>query len=433
MGKTKTRVLAWLATASLVALSAPLAVGLASSASANDTEPCVPSQGTQASFSDWSFDHFTDWQTSDVAPADPDGQSGDDNPLNLSMVGDRDEKTVVDSPAVAAQHYALKGSSGIGKDDTPPTPAQDPSIWQANTKKEPHLNNKNITWVDGYGVGLHYASHKSSGKRDWFYFQPAVTEVTHVEYRWEILTRTYTPGTDGNTCLPATAGVQVTAAECDNNGSAVVADLDNAVLVGTDGDGSGVLSQEIGDHVANFQADSDALFDGGVSTLNVSYSIQAAPGGCDVTVNDATASVGTTPATCSEDGSASYDAQHATLVGVLDSSVGNHTAHFVSDSGHTFKDNNSTELSVSYTVAGATGDCPQPPKHHNAPPKHHSTLTKAAAPVPTSIPAGLSGTENDETGSNALALFAYGFLGTLILVGGGMATVVAVRRRGTEK
>lgn len=112
-----------------------------------------------------------------------------------------DERTVVDEEAweeevvvTKAQHYSLKGNSGIGKDEVPVFPAD---YWQANTKKEPHYqgnatpaqNPDGTPYVDGES-GLHYTSNESSGKRDWFYFQPEVTEivehpaVTHQEYKF---------------------------------------------------------------------------------------------------------------------------------------------------------------------------------------------------------------------------------------------------------
>jgi pyruvate/2-oxoglutarate dehydrogenase complex dihydrolipoamide acyltransferase (E2) component len=73
------------------------------------------------------------------------------------------------------QHYSLKGNSGIGKDETPVWPAD---YWQANTKQEPHLagNGQPATWVGVEGVGLHYTSNESSGKRDWFYYACVVSE-----------------------------------------------------------------------------------------------------------------------------------------------------------------------------------------------------------------------------------------------------------------
>jgi hypothetical protein len=78
------------------------------------------------------------------------------------------------TPAIAAQHYSLKGNSGIGKNDVPLPPSL-ADYWQANTTHEPHLNNPNVTWYYGtVGVGLHYTSHGSKGLRDWFFFQPEV-------------------------------------------------------------------------------------------------------------------------------------------------------------------------------------------------------------------------------------------------------------------
>ena len=87
-------------------------------------------------------------------------------------------------PAVAGQHYSLKGSSGIEGDAVPPAPDVEPGIWQANTEQEPHLggnDGKNVTWypVDPATAGLHYTSVQ--GNRNWFYFRapvPAQPEVT---------------------------------------------------------------------------------------------------------------------------------------------------------------------------------------------------------------------------------------------------------------
>lgn len=108
------------------------------------------------------------------------------------------EEVVVISEAIPAQHYSLKGNSGIGTDEVPVFPAD---YWQANTHLEPHYQGNGVPtqkpdgspYVEG-DSGLHYASNESSGKRDWFYFQPAVDEVTeiikhdavtHQEYKFE--------------------------------------------------------------------------------------------------------------------------------------------------------------------------------------------------------------------------------------------------------
>ena len=90
--------------------------------------------------------------------------------------------TEVVTPAVPAQHYSLKGSSKLEKDEVPPTPAAAPDLWQANTEHEPNGHYNATTDDDGTSYvagesGLHYASHGSKGKRDWFYFQPAVEAV----------------------------------------------------------------------------------------------------------------------------------------------------------------------------------------------------------------------------------------------------------------
>lgn len=93
------------------------------------------------------------------------------------------DETVIDAEAVAAQHYSLKGNSGIGKDDVPVFPAD---YWQANAPQEPngHYNSAQkpdgSLYVEG-DSGLHYTSAGSSGLRDWFYFQAAVPEKSHVE------------------------------------------------------------------------------------------------------------------------------------------------------------------------------------------------------------------------------------------------------------
>ncbi len=66
------------------------------------------------------------------------------------------------------QHYSWTG--GPLEEGVVPAPPPGGS-WQANTTKEPHLNNPNITWYEGtVGEGLHYASRGGSGKADWFYY-----------------------------------------------------------------------------------------------------------------------------------------------------------------------------------------------------------------------------------------------------------------------
>jgi LPXTG-motif cell wall-anchored protein len=101
-----------------------------------------------------------------------------------------DQRTVVDEEAwdetvvdVEAQHYSLKGNSGIGKDEIPVFPAD---YWQANAPLEPHYQGHGLpaSNVDGSDYiegqsGLHYTSQGSEGLRDWFYFQAEESHVVH--------------------------------------------------------------------------------------------------------------------------------------------------------------------------------------------------------------------------------------------------------------
>jgi hypothetical protein len=93
------------------------------------------------------------------------------------------EVVVIDQEAIPSQHYSLKGNSGIDTDETPVFPAD---YWQANTTQEPAGHYNSADQPDGSSYdegesGLHYTSAGSSGKRDWFYFQAAVAEVSHTE------------------------------------------------------------------------------------------------------------------------------------------------------------------------------------------------------------------------------------------------------------
>jgi LPXTG-motif cell wall-anchored protein len=97
------------------------------------------------------------------------------------------DEVIVISEAVEGQHYSYTGGPVEGNPDTVP-PGDD---WQANTHQEPHLNNPNITWVDEFGVGLHYTSQGSSGNADYFYFQPPVDEVTEVVHHDAVTHKEY--------------------------------------------------------------------------------------------------------------------------------------------------------------------------------------------------------------------------------------------------
>lgn len=175
-----------------------------------------------------------------------------------------DERTVTDADTTEvvteAQHYSLKGSSGIGKDDTPLPPSQ-ADYWQANTHQEPH-GSDNITWLGSVGSGLHYASNGSSGNRDWFFFAPEVTEVvhhSHQEYKFSLTETTgwvLTPTIEGWTLIGqqtitddaghpcdneepgvASASWVVTNPSCDDRDGSAVFTYENATLVSATVDG----------------------------------------------------------------------------------------------------------------------------------------------------------------------------------------------------
>lgn len=180
--------------------------------------------------------------------------------------------------------------------------------------------------------------------------------------------------------------------------------------------------------------DSDwTLNQDGTATYNVVFDN---PGDCLVEATPA--SVTMLGATCDTDGSLTIpDQPEGVLVTpeVGTYGPGTYEVVFSAAQGYTLTSN----PSGSFTVEGATGDCPQPPPHHNPPPNnppHHNNPPKHNTPAtPTAIPAGMTG-ENSSTGTStgaALGLVALGFFGTLLLIGGGTALVVAARRRGTER
>lgn len=150
----------------------------------------------------------------------------------------------------------------------------------------------------------------------------------------------------------ASAGVSVTQPTCDSNGVASVTGLVNAVLTSN----NGVLDQTVGTHTAVFTATVGHVFANQTGTLSVSYTIAAQ---LVCTVNDATATVTPTAATCDKDGGASFAVNHATLTsngGILDQTPGTHIATFTADAGHAFAGGAAT-LEIEYTIdAQLTGE-----------------------------------------------------------------------------
>ncbi|OIJ26031.1 LPXTG cell wall anchor domain-containing protein [Nocardioides luteus] len=71
------------------------------------TETVVIEEATPAVFGPWQWDHFTAWTTTSGTPADEDGQDGEDNPLNLSQIGEQYEQTVITKEAYTAPDVTL--------------------------------------------------------------------------------------------------------------------------------------------------------------------------------------------------------------------------------------------------------------------------------------------------------------------------------------
>ncbi|SDL17748.1 LPXTG-motif cell wall anchor domain-containing protein [Nocardioides sp. YR527] len=71
------------------------------------TETIVVEEATPAVFGSWQWDHFTAWTTTSGTPADEDGQDGEDNPLNLSQIGEQYQQTVIKNEAYADPDVTL--------------------------------------------------------------------------------------------------------------------------------------------------------------------------------------------------------------------------------------------------------------------------------------------------------------------------------------
>jgi hypothetical protein len=179
------------------ALATTLTVAGATTANAAE---CSPAVGTSAHLGAWMRTGDTDVHHDAAVPADPDGQNGEDNPANLVKLGSPEITEHVTNPAGAArevfdhwQRYSWTGGPVEG-DTAPAFPGPG---WQPNVAGDPH----------GIGTqGAYFESRGGSGNGDWFYLEPVTTTqpgtpaVSHSDYVWPILERTYTEGTDPVTC-----------------------------------------------------------------------------------------------------------------------------------------------------------------------------------------------------------------------------------------
>ena len=179
-----------------VLLLAMLGLVGVSKASAAPPEECVPSDGTPASFTDWV-------PSGDPITTEENEPPGEDTDTERYIYGGETDPVVTIVPGTS-QHYALKGNSGIGVDEVPLPPGPGVDYWQANTEQEPpgHYGHHNkpdgSLYVEGE-EGLHYASHGSSGLRDWFYFD-AGDEVSDTDSLWQLEVRDAVPAVEPTEC-----------------------------------------------------------------------------------------------------------------------------------------------------------------------------------------------------------------------------------------
>jgi hypothetical protein len=238
--------------ATLAAL-ALTSVFTATGASASATN-AGPDPGTDPVIGAWTLSSFTDWQTDPNPPADPDGQDGEDNPLNTVRVGERYDKVVVDTeawtetvvdaeawtetvvdaeawtetiPAVPGFWTNFEPNDKHGTFIGPPTWPTDPEgSWsepKTNGGPDPEASG---VYQNGHGYGSWF--YRSQGTPERVIEHPAVTHTvdhpavthtvdhpavthtvdhpavthtvehpagSHIEYCWSIDTRTVTPGT----------------------------------------------------------------------------------------------------------------------------------------------------------------------------------------------------------------------------------------------
>jgi hypothetical protein len=212
VGRRMKRVLGAVVAVALTVGGVTYGVGTATAAGSNADEPCVETTAVPASYGEWSAWTVTQSKllTEPTVPANTDTHEYRvTGPVQVSN-NDKTEDTSV----TTYQHYSHahnEGDDPLPNDGVPPTPEQDPSQWQANTKSEPNGHYGHMYQPDGSKyeegeTGLHYASHGSSGRRDWFYLgattvvTPGHPETFHPEWGVEERTRTFTPAVPAVDC-----------------------------------------------------------------------------------------------------------------------------------------------------------------------------------------------------------------------------------------
>ena len=83
----------------------------------------VDSAAVPASFGPWTFDAWTAWSDTSAAPADPDGQDGETNPLNLRRVGTPMQQQTVQTAAGYTHQYVWSDGKACAPTTSTTTPA----------------------------------------------------------------------------------------------------------------------------------------------------------------------------------------------------------------------------------------------------------------------------------------------------------------------
>ena len=204
-----------------------------------NNDECVPSDAAPASFGDWTNSgDYTDWQSTDTAP-DPDGQSGDNNPLNLKQAGAIDQKSVDDADGYTLYYTgsgdgsqdeadaawipdsSLSGWTQFDSKTVTDSEASDEQVVDSYTNWEWHPGNDPVEignlgpafpdtdhdggwWGSNEGnhtghpqpgdpqvneLGNYFRSNNSNGIGDWFHWEAVyktvhTDAVTHTEYRY---------------------------------------------------------------------------------------------------------------------------------------------------------------------------------------------------------------------------------------------------------
>jgi len=150
-------------------------------------------------------DSYTEWENKGETEVTEENEAPGPNTdtVRWILIGETDEEVV--TPGQHYVHAHNEGDDPLGNDEVPPTPSEDPSVWQANTEQEPPGHENSATWVNGGSFatgGLHYTSHgnpnddSGEGRRDWFYYQAPVLDS---DYIWQKQVREFVPGEDAVT------------------------------------------------------------------------------------------------------------------------------------------------------------------------------------------------------------------------------------------